>query len=1616
LAIKAGTINATAAGALGNGTIVLGDSSGSADVSLNANGVTWSNPIIVSAGNSGNATLLGRTGNTVFSGGITLLNPLRLVSTSTSLQIAGSGLSGSEDITVAATAGQVRFQVANPNFDGNVLIEMGTMQINNAAALRSVNAVTMLSGATLDLRQNMTIASLSGEGTVTKTTIAGGTTTLTVASEVGSTTFSGVMTDSIVSGTPVLVALTKNGAATFILDGNNTYTGATTINAGTLQIGAGGATGALGATAITNNAALVVDRTGSLELTGNIGGSGTLTKNGSGTLLLSGSNSFSGGTTIQAGNLTLSGGSAISDSGTVSLANTAGTVLHIAASETIGSLSGGGSSGGNISIASGQTLTLNQTSTGSFGGTITGSGALTKNGSATLTLSGSATHAGATTINAGTLALSGANLLSSSANVTIAAPATLQFLSGNQSLGSIAGSGIIDLGLFTLTTGSFNSTFSGTISGVGGLDKSGEGTLTLDGTGNFYGPTNIVEGILVIDSVNALRPDTVVSLESGATLTLNQQTVVGAFENNGGTLNGPGSLVTALVLTESGTLAAVIADGTTPIPYAAGIRKTTSGTTTIDADNTFTGLTRVEGGTLVFGTNGSFSASSSLLTDPGATMDFSNKSQTFSAVNGSGGTLALGSGNLTIDGSAASTTAASITGTGGLTKNGSAALTLSGSSSYSGTTSINAGILRVGHANALGDTTGGTTVASGAALELIGGITIGAEALTLSGTGIASGGALRNISGNNTHQGDITLNAATQVHSDSGLLTLSGNISGTQNLTLGGAGNIALEGIVGTSTGSLVKNGAGTLALSGANSFSGGTTLSAGTLRLDHANGLGASGAISFGGGTLQYGSGITADLSSRFSTAASQSFNIDTGANSVTFASTLAGAGSTLTKNGTGTLVLSAANSFTGATTINAGNLTVTGGSALSDSASLTLANTAGTVLHIAASETIGSLSGGGTTGGNISIAASQTLTAIQTSNGTFAGRITGLGGFTKNGTGTLVLSGSNTFSGGTTINAGNLTVTGGFALSDSAPLTLANTSGAILHIAASETVGSLSGGGSSGGNISIAASRVLTVNQTASGTFDGRITGSSAVLIKEGAGTLTLSRANSYTGGTTINAGNLTLGVANALSDSGTITLANTAGAILHIGFSDTVGALNGGGASGGNISIASGVTLTSSYNTSTFTFAGSMIGPGHFTKAGSGNLTLSGANTHTGNITITGGNLTLSGGSAASDSGNVTLSNAAGVVLHIASSETIGNLSGGGSTGGNLSIAASQTLTLNQTVATSIDGVVLGSGALTKNGSASLILTGSNTYSGGTTLNLGNLTIQNANALGTGLLTQSSAASLLTIDTTGTISNTMSLYNVAALQSATLNGVITVNNASFDVESGDTLTISGGVGGTGGVTKNGTGSLVLSGSNTYSGTTVVNAGTLEAAHANALGTNATVTVNGGSLLVSADDAINGKNLTLNSAATGNGTAASLVFSGTYNGTAGTLTLGQDSIIDLGEGSVVLHFSDLAMGFHNLSIYNWTGTTLWGGGDGNNTDQFYIDRELTSGELDRISFYSGIDTSSFVGTGYQLSGGSFNNEVIPVPEPETYATAVLLLLGLGLYFHRQRKATRRM
>jgi hypothetical protein len=168
--------------------------------------------------------------------------------------------------------------------------------------------------------------------------------------------------------------------------------------------------------------------------------------------------------------------------------------------------------------------------------------------------------------------------------------------------------------------------------------------------------------------------------------------------------------------------------------------------------------------------------------------------------------------------------------------------------------------------------------------------------------------------------------------------------------------------------------------------------------------------------------------------------------------------------------------------------------------------------------------------------------------------------------------------------------------------------------------------------------------------------------------------------------------------------------------------------------------------------------------------------------------------------------------------------------------------------------------------------------------------------------------------------------------------------------------------------------------------------------------------VTVTGGSLLVSANNALNDtNNITLNSTST---TVAGLVFSGNTNVSIGTLTLNADSIIDLGIGnSVVASFADIVMGIYSLSIYNWSGTTLWGGTNRNNADQIYVAANMSDSDLSRLSFYSDYG-NSFLGNGYQLKGsGFYNNQVIPVPEPETWATGALLLMASGIWLWKSRK-----
>lgn len=196
-----------------------------------------------------------------------------------------------------------------------------------------------------------------------------------------------------------------------------------------------------------------------------------------------------------------------------------------------------------------------------------------------------------------------------------------------------------------------------------------------------------------------------------------------------------------------------------------------------------------------------------------------------------------------------------------VTKNGSGTLVIHGGSTvdpggttqgrYNSTTIINAGVLRVRHDFALGTTASGTTVVTGAALELqettaLANLSVG-ESLTLNGSGISDGGALRNRSGNNTLTGAITLASDTRIHSDADTLTLNNAISGNFNLTLGGAGTVNLAG-----TGA------------SASTYNGATTVSAGTLLVTGQLGatdvtVGGTASIGGGGefgGTLHFDSG----------------------------------------------------------------------------------------------------------------------------------------------------------------------------------------------------------------------------------------------------------------------------------------------------------------------------------------------------------------------------------------------------------------------------------------------------------------------------------------------------------------------------------------------------------------------------------------------------------------------------------------------------------------------------------------------------------------------------------------------------------------------------------------
>jgi autotransporter-associated beta strand protein len=510
-------------------------------------------------------------------------------------------------------------------------------------------------------------------------------------------------------------------------------------------------------------------------------------------------------------------------------------------------------------------------------------------------------------------------------------------------------------------------------------------------------------------------------------------------------------------------------------------------------------------------------------------------------------------------------------------------------------------------------------------------------------------------------------------------------------------------------------------------------------------------------------------------------------------------------------------------------------------------MANTSGAILDVnGTTDTIGSLSGGGSSGGNITLGTSGALTANQFTFGIYGGVISGAGSFTKSSYGTLWLDRANTYSGGTTITAGEIIVGVNNALPNTS-LTFTGASKVLLIFSnVTQQIGSLSADGVTGAQINlINRSNVLTVTQATNATYSGTIVGAGA-LTKAGSSTLTLAGANTYTGKTTINAGIVTLGANNVMPDTSEVVLADTAGVALNVnGKTDTIGSLSGGGTTGGNITLGTSGALTA--NQFTYgDFAGVISGDGSFTKSSYGVLKLSSVNTYTGATAVTGGDLIImiNGGipnTALSLTGTSRL-----LLLQDGLSLNVGTLSG---TSGALAwLYPNSTLTINQASDATFAGIIKDntSGSVTKVGTGTLTLTGSNTYKGATTVSAGTLSLSANNAIASSIATNVASGANLNINGTQTIGALSGLGNVNLS-----SGVLTVSQRIFSEYSGV-------MGGTGSFTKSGVGVLKLNNNNTYSGNTILAGGEIIIGVSDALPITSALSFTGASRLLMLNEGI--------------------------------------------------------------------------------------------------------------------------------------------------------------
>jgi len=491
------------------------------------------------------------------------------------------------------------------------------------------------------------------------------------------------------------------------------------------------------------------------------------------------------------------------------------------------------------------------------------------------------------------------------------------------------------------------------------------------------------------------------------------------------------------------------------------------------------------------------------------------------------------------------------------------------------------------------------------------------------------------------------------------------------------------------------------------------------------------------------------------------------------------------------GIAIFTAANTYDGGTTINGGTLKLSGSGSLSAAGAMTV-NTGSTfdLSDATAGATIKTLSGAGST-----VLGAKTLTLSDAST-TFAGIVSGTGNLAVAG-GNQTLTGTNTYTGLTTVNSGaTLTLNGAGSIATSSEV-VDNGTFDISTTTTGATIKSLSGNGST-----TLGAKTLTFSD-ASTTFAGVVSGTGN-LVAAG-GNQTLTGTNTYTGLTTVNSGaTLTLkdggsiATSSEVVDNGTFDISTT-----------TTGAMIKTLSGNGSTTLGA-KTLT--FSEASTTFAGVASGTGNLVAAG-GNQTLTGTNTYTGLTTVnSGATLTLKDGGSIATSSEV-VDNGTFDISTTTTGATIKTLSGSGST-----TLGTKTLTLSD-ASTTFAGVMSGTGGLTI-AAGTQTLSGANTYTGATNVNAssimmltGTLASNTVNVAGNATLNNTSGglASGSTLNNLGVVNMGADNTIAALTNSGTINGTgKTLTAATYALNNGSLVNANLGTG----TITTGVGIVVLNG----------------------------------------------------------------------------------------------------------------------------------------------------------------------------------------------------------